>query len=188
MVFLSLGWQEIKNLSEEQVLVLCSALKWRVAIVAKRRAPMAKPTRMWPLGTIRIPWTHNGWVGIGPLSKKLAVKVFSTKIISVALPGSYIFSPFRTKNSTTVPNLVSLLYRLSWKRRILRYCDLDWHSNPWLMQGNVPKQSSPEKEKGKKDISWTAIAFTKVFARVFKIVAGFFFNKCNCQSNLKASS
>ena len=41
--FLSLGWQEMKILSEEQVLVLCIALKWRVAIVPKRRAPMAKP-------------------------------------------------------------------------------------------------------------------------------------------------
>ena len=62
----------------------------------------------------------------------------------------YIFSPSRAKNSTTMPNLVSLLYQLSWKQRILRYCDLDWHLNPWLMQGNVPKQSFPEKEKKKK--------------------------------------
>jgi hypothetical protein len=46
MVFLSLGWQEVKILSEEQILVLCSALKWRVAIVAKQRAPMVKPARV----------------------------------------------------------------------------------------------------------------------------------------------
>ena len=39
-----------------------SILEWRVAIVTKQRAPMAKPARVWPLGTILIPWTHNGWV------------------------------------------------------------------------------------------------------------------------------
>ena len=62
MVFLSLGWQEIKILSEEQVLVLCSAFKWRVAIAGKWRALKAKSARVWQLGTVWIPWTHNGWV------------------------------------------------------------------------------------------------------------------------------
>ena len=45
MVFLSLR-QEIKITMEEQILVLCSALKWRVAIVAKQRAPMVKPAKV----------------------------------------------------------------------------------------------------------------------------------------------
>ena len=45
-VYPTVGWQEIKILLEEQVMVLCSALKWRVAIVAKQRAPMAKPARV----------------------------------------------------------------------------------------------------------------------------------------------
>jgi hypothetical protein len=45
----SLGWQEIKILPGEQVLVLCSALKWRTAIVAKQKAPTAKPARVYPL-------------------------------------------------------------------------------------------------------------------------------------------
>ena len=55
-VFLYLGWQKIKIAMGEQILVLCGALKWGVAIVAKRRAPMAKPARVdhWVLaGT---PW------------------------------------------------------------------------------------------------------------------------------------
>ena len=30
---------------------------WRVAIVGKQRAPMAKPARLWPLGASQIPWT-----------------------------------------------------------------------------------------------------------------------------------
>ena len=84
------------------------------------------------------------------------------------------FFPFRAKNSTTMPNLVSLLYLLSWKQRILRYCDLDWHLNPWLMQGNVPKQSFPEKEK-KTSVGLTAaIAFTKVCTCRVLDYSGFF--------------
>ena len=51
MVFLSLGWQEIKILSEEQVLVLCSALKWRVAIATKQRALKAKPAKDLSIGS-----------------------------------------------------------------------------------------------------------------------------------------
>ena len=35
-----------KNEFGGKVLVLCSALKWRVAIVAERRAPMAKPAKV----------------------------------------------------------------------------------------------------------------------------------------------
>ena len=45
ILFSSLGWQEIKIPTLEKK-VLCSALKWRVAIVAKRRAPMMKPVKV----------------------------------------------------------------------------------------------------------------------------------------------
>jgi hypothetical protein len=41
-----LKWSAIKILSEEQFLVLCSALKWRVAIATNRRALKAKTARV----------------------------------------------------------------------------------------------------------------------------------------------
>jgi hypothetical protein len=44
---------------EEQELVLCSDLKWRVAMVTKQRAPMSKPSRVGLLGTIRNPLAQN---------------------------------------------------------------------------------------------------------------------------------
>ena len=78
MVFLYLGWEEIKVHLGEQVLVLCSGLKWKFAIVAKQRAPIAKPARLgcdhWALSGSLEP-TMVGFrdlvgVGIGPFSKK----------------------------------------------------------------------------------------------------------------------
>ena len=47
---------------EEQKLVFCSALKWRVAIATKWKVPMAKPAIVWPLGTSWNPLTQKGWV------------------------------------------------------------------------------------------------------------------------------
>ena len=46
----------------EKELVLCTGFKWRVDIVAEQRAPMEKPARVWPLGTIRTHMTQNSWV------------------------------------------------------------------------------------------------------------------------------
>ena len=76
ILFLSLGWQEIKIAAKGNPLLLCNALKWRVAIVPKQRVPMAKPVRVLA-GTPR-PKTSvfDDFIGfaIAPVSKKLAVK------------------------------------------------------------------------------------------------------------------
>ena len=64
----------------EKVLVLFSALKWRVAIAAKGRALMAKPARVWPLADRPTPepkmvgFCDLVGISISPLSKKRAVK------------------------------------------------------------------------------------------------------------------
>ena len=49
ILFLSLGRQEIKITIQGKKTVLFSALKWRVAIVAKRNAPVAKPATLSPI-------------------------------------------------------------------------------------------------------------------------------------------
>ena len=44
------------------LLVLCSALNLRVAILAEQMAQIAKPARVGPLGTSLTPLTKNGLV------------------------------------------------------------------------------------------------------------------------------
>ena len=71
MALLSLGWQEIKIAMGEQILVLCSALKWRVAIVIKQIAPMAKLARVWRWGTSQTPLSlKQFWSGLPLLAIK----------------------------------------------------------------------------------------------------------------------
>ena len=115
--FFSLGWQEKWILSEEQLLVLYSALKWRAAVIGKWRVPMAKPARVWPLGANRIPWTQNGcllWVCIGPLSKiKLALKIFHT----FTYLNGYQIQVDRVVNSLRVPT-TNAQCNTSWQNPI----------------------------------------------------------------------
>ena len=60
MFYLSLAWDEIEIAMGEKVLVLRSALIWRLAIVAEQGAPKAKPARAWTLGNISwTPLTQN---------------------------------------------------------------------------------------------------------------------------------
>ena len=69
-----------KLLFLEQEWILCSALKSRVAIFAKRRAPMVKPARVWPLGTSRTHLTKKGWVLLHQFKKKLVVEYLTGMI------------------------------------------------------------------------------------------------------------
>ena len=47
---------------ENKFLVLCTVLKWRVVVGAKRMVPTAYPARIWSLGTRWTTLTQNGWV------------------------------------------------------------------------------------------------------------------------------
>ena len=98
----------------EQILVLCSALKWRVAIVAQWWMPMAKPARVWPLGTTG--WTtltQIGWVlwqviwsglPLHQFKKRLAVKAF---LLSMYKMGRFFKRSFHPR--ITVRSLLLVL-------------------------------------------------------------------------------
>ena len=100
MVFLSLSSQEIKITMDEQELVLCSARKSKVAIAAKRRAPMLNllVCDHWVLAGIPWPKTVEFrdlvGVAIAPVSNKIAVKSNSQIYYKVFTPKNILGSLF----------------------------------------------------------------------------------------------
>ena len=73
-----LGLQEIKIYSEEPVLVLCSALKWRVAIVAKQG--MTIEHYLDPLNPQWLGFAIWSGLALVQFKKKMSVKLFLNKV------------------------------------------------------------------------------------------------------------